>query len=123
MKSLSVSYFNVSFLLLFCFLQTEIAKRLNAILAQIMPFLSQEVSFQCGSQTMSQFNAQIKLLVVARIPKMLLQISFRLSSLGVMCLAFVVAFKIAAVLWKLSVKVTDKWGGISGRVIDVNLSH
>lgn len=29
----------------FCLLlQTEIAKRLNAILAQIMPFLSQEVS-------------------------------------------------------------------------------
>lgn len=27
-------------------LQTEIAKRLNAILAQIMPFLSQEVSFK-----------------------------------------------------------------------------
>lgn len=27
------------------FPQTEIAKRLNAILAQIMPFLSQEVSF------------------------------------------------------------------------------
>lgn len=30
---------------LFLLLQTEIAKRLNAILAQIMPFLSQEVSF------------------------------------------------------------------------------
>lgn len=28
----------------FLFQQTEIAKRLNAILAQIMPFLSQEVS-------------------------------------------------------------------------------
>lgn len=26
--------------------QTEIAKRLNAILAQIMPFLSQEVSLE-----------------------------------------------------------------------------
>lgn len=30
---------------LFLLPQTEIAKRLNAILAQIMPFLSQEVSF------------------------------------------------------------------------------
>ena len=30
------------------FLQTEIAKRLNAILAQVMPFLSQEVSLGCG---------------------------------------------------------------------------
>ena len=29
---------------LFLCLQTEIAKRLNAILAQVMPFLSQEVS-------------------------------------------------------------------------------
>lgn len=45
MKSLSVSYFTVSFCSSFVF-QTEIAKRLNAILAQIMPFLSQEVSFQ-----------------------------------------------------------------------------
>lgn len=31
--------------------QTEIAKRLNAILAQIMPFLSQEVSVESGSKT------------------------------------------------------------------------
>lgn len=31
---------------LFLLPQTEIAKRLNAILAQIMPFLSQEVSFE-----------------------------------------------------------------------------
>jgi hypothetical protein len=31
-----------------CFscLQTEIAKRLNAIIAQVLPFLAQEVSFQ-----------------------------------------------------------------------------
>ena len=28
------------------YLQTEIAKRLNAILAQIIPFLSQEVKYQ-----------------------------------------------------------------------------
>ena len=27
--------------------QTEIAKRLNAICAQVIPFLSQEVSFLC----------------------------------------------------------------------------
>lgn len=33
------------------FFQTEIAKRLNAILAQIMPFLSQEVGVDCGSET------------------------------------------------------------------------
>uniref|UniRef100_A0A7N6A7T6 Groucho/TLE N-terminal Q-rich domain-containing protein n=1 Tax=Anabas testudineus TaxID=64144 RepID=A0A7N6A7T6_ANATE len=39
--------------------RTEIAKRLNAILAQIMPFLSQEVSFQCISQTVSQFSTKI----------------------------------------------------------------
>lgn len=32
-------------------LQTEIAKRLNAILAQIMPFLSQEVSSDTSLQT------------------------------------------------------------------------
>lgn len=31
---------------LFLLQQTEIAKRLNAILAQIMPFLSQEVSLE-----------------------------------------------------------------------------
>lgn len=37
----SVSYYNLSLLFL---LQTEIAKRLNAICAQIIPFLSQEVS-------------------------------------------------------------------------------
>lgn len=30
--------------------QTEIAKRLNAILAQIMPFLSQEVSVEIFNQ-------------------------------------------------------------------------
>lgn len=36
--------------LLFIF-QTEIAKRLNAILAQIMPFLSQEVSVEGGAKT------------------------------------------------------------------------
>lgn len=36
------------------FLQTEIAKRLNAILAQIMPFLSQEVSVECGSETVGE---------------------------------------------------------------------
>jgi len=29
---------------LWCLFQTEIAKRLNAIIAQILPFLSQEVS-------------------------------------------------------------------------------
>lgn len=62
MKSLSVSYFTVSFCSSFV-LQTEIAKRLNAILAQIMPFLSQEVSFECDSQTVSQFSAKIKLLI------------------------------------------------------------
>lgn len=39
---------------IFFFFQTEIAKRLNAILAQIMPFLSQEVGFECGLQIMSQ---------------------------------------------------------------------
>lgn len=40
---------------LFLLPQTEIAKRLNAILAQIMPFLSQEVSFEapgCSSSGM-----------------------------------------------------------------------
>lgn len=36
------------------FFQTEIAKRLNAILAQIMPFLSQEVSVECGSETVEE---------------------------------------------------------------------
>lgn len=36
------------------FFQTEIAKRLNAILAQIMPFLSQEVSVESGSKTVEQ---------------------------------------------------------------------
>lgn len=79
MKSLTVSYFTVSFCSSFV-LQTEIAKRLNAILAQIMPFLSQEVSFECGSQTVSQFSAEIKLLIVACILKILLQIIFRLSN-------------------------------------------
>lgn len=64
MKSLSVSYFTISFCSSFVF-QTEIAKRLNAILAQIMPFLSQEVSYECGSQTVSQFSAKIKSLIVA----------------------------------------------------------
>lgn len=38
-------------LLFFFSPQTEIAKRLNAILAQIMPFLSQEVSVESGSKT------------------------------------------------------------------------
>lgn len=44
--------------------QTEIAKRLNAILAQIMPFLSQEVSSECGSEPVSQFSNKIKSLIV-----------------------------------------------------------
>lgn len=47
------------------FFQTEIAKRLNAILAQIMPFLSQEVSSECGSDTVSQFSTKIKSPIVA----------------------------------------------------------
>lgn len=64
MKSLSVSYFTISFCSSFVF-QTEIAKRLNAILAQIMPFLSQEVSFECIFQTVSQFSTKIKSLMVA----------------------------------------------------------
>lgn len=37
------------------FSQTEIAKRLNAILAQIMPFLSQEVSVDCDCNTVYQY--------------------------------------------------------------------
>lgn len=36
---------------LFLLPQTEIAKRLNAILAQIMPFLSQEVSFEAPGRS------------------------------------------------------------------------
>ncbi len=79
MKSLSVSYFTVSFCSSFV-LQTEIAKRLNAILAQIMPFLSQEVSFECGSQTLSQISTKIKSLIVACILKIRLQKMFRLSN-------------------------------------------
>lgn len=79
MKSLSVSYFAVSFSSSFV-LQTEIAKRLNAILAQIMPFLSQEVSFKCGSQAVSPFSPEGKLLIVASVLKTL-QRKLRLSNL------------------------------------------
>lgn len=63
MKSLSVSYFTISFCSSFVF-QTEIAKRLNAILAQIMPFLSQEVSFDYIFQTVSQFSTKTPWLMV-----------------------------------------------------------
>ncbi|NWI70193.1 TLE3 protein, partial [Todus mexicanus] len=52
--------------LLFCFFQTEIAKRLNTILAQIMPFLSQEHQQQVAQAverakqvTMTELNAII----------------------------------------------------------------
>uniref|UniRef100_A0A8C9WUR2 TLE family member 3, transcriptional corepressor n=1 Tax=Sander lucioperca TaxID=283035 RepID=A0A8C9WUR2_SANLU len=63
--SLSVSYFTISFCSSFVF-QTEIAKRLNAILAQIMPFLSQEHQQQVAQAverakqvTMTELNAII----------------------------------------------------------------
>uniref|UniRef100_A0A4W6DSL5 TLE family member 3, transcriptional corepressor n=1 Tax=Lates calcarifer TaxID=8187 RepID=A0A4W6DSL5_LATCA len=63
--SLTVSYFTVSFCSSFV-LQTEIAKRLNAILAQIMPFLSQEHQQQVAQAverakqvTMTELNAII----------------------------------------------------------------
>lgn len=82
MKSLSVSYFTISFCSSFVF-QTEIAKRLNAILAQIMPFLSQEVSFECCSPTASQFSTKIKLLIVACILKILLQNMFQFKQFRV----------------------------------------
>lgn len=42
---------------IFCLLlQTEIAKRLNAILAQIMPFLSQEVSVVAAGGVLESDN-------------------------------------------------------------------
>lgn len=78
MKSLSVSYFTVSFCSSFVS-QTEIAKRLNAILAQIMPFLSQEVSFECDSQTVSQISTKIKSLIVACILKIILSKSVQVK--------------------------------------------
>ena len=42
------SVYIVNVLCAFVCLQTEIAKRLNAILAQVIPFLSQEVRFIFG---------------------------------------------------------------------------
>lgn len=72
MKSLSLSYFTVSFFSLFFVFQTEIAKRLNAILAQIMPFLSQEVSFEPGFQMVSQFTTKATPLIVACTLKIIL---------------------------------------------------
>lgn len=56
----------VNGLTLLCVFQTEIAKRLNAIIAQILPFLSQEHQQQVASAverakqvTMTELNAII----------------------------------------------------------------
>jgi len=39
-----LGFIQPAYKVLWCLFQTEIAKRLNAIIAQILPFLSQEVS-------------------------------------------------------------------------------
>lgn len=44
--------------------QTEIAKRLNAILAQIMPFLSQEVSVEIFNQWHIHWHHFLNMLIV-----------------------------------------------------------
>jgi len=81
MKSLCVSYPTISFCFSFLF-QTEIAKRLNAILAQIMPFLSQEVSFECDLQSSVTVYFCIKPLIVACILEIVLRKKIKLSCLS-----------------------------------------
>uniref|UniRef100_I3KED6 TLE family member 3, transcriptional corepressor a n=1 Tax=Oreochromis niloticus TaxID=8128 RepID=I3KED6_ORENI len=84
--SLSLSYFTVSFCSPFFVFQTEIAKRLNAILAQIMPFLSQEHQQQVAQAverakqvTMTELNAIIG---VRGLPNLPLTVPAAASPLG-----------------------------------------